>query len=638
MTLPTTTPASARRVRLLDPHTVNQIAAGEVVERPASVVKELVENALDAGGRRIEVDLEECGRKRVRVADDGCGMAPEDAFTSLERHATSKIASAEDLSLVTTLGFRGEALPSIASVSRFRLATAPADGARFVLEAEGGEVRPLDAREAGPRGTEVVVEDLFYNTPARLKFLKSNATELSACLDALAKAALAHPDVAFTVRHNGQLALRTTGSGDLLAAILDVWGRDAARTLVPVDTEAGGIRVRGFVGMPHATRPTRAYQVTFVNGRPIRSRTLMAAIDQAYRDYTPDRRYPTVALFLELDPARVDVNVSPTKAEVRFQQEGTAFEAVRYAIRAALQEHGMIPRADGTDPAKAALRPFEAGSASATGESAGDPAHGAFARLLGFGSSAPAGTAPGESGWGPGFGHGASRTDLDVQAQMPLGVEAGLPSVAGGFDASAEGDRTPFAFLLRNMRVVGQLMNTFILVETSLGLAIVDQHVAHERVLYEYLCGIRGQGAIERQALLTPETLHLDRRAAVLFAEQLDEVRALGFDIESFGGESFLVRSAPAAIQRGQTLKVLRDLADELVDGMGSKGVRPTREQIWITTSCKMAVKAGDPLGTAEMERLIVELAGTENPYMCPHGRPITVLMTVEELLRRFKR
>lgn len=631
----TTTPlVAARRVRLLDPHTVNQIAAGEVVERPASVVKELVENALDAGAGRIEVDLEECGRKRIRIADDGCGMAPEDARTALERHATSKIQSVEDLALVATLGFRGEALPSIASVSRFRLATAPADGARAVLEAEGGEVRALDAREAGPRGTEVVVEDLFYNTPARLKFLKSNATELSACLEALAKAALAHPGVAFTVRHNGQLALRTSGGGDLLEAILDVWGRDAARTLVPVDTVAGGMRVRGYVGMPHATRPTRAYQVTFVNGRPIRSRTLMAAIDQAYRDYTPERRYPTVALFLELDPARVDVNVSPTKAEVRFQQEGAAFEAVRYAIRAALQEHGMIPRAEGADQATRATREVEADPVAPKAE---HPANDAFARLLGFGAAGPT-DRPTEANWGAGFGHGAGRTDLNVQAQMPLGVEAGLPTAADIEASAAEEGRTPFSFLLRNMRVIGQLMNSFILVETSKGLAIVDQHVAHERVLYEYLCGIRGQGAIEKQALLTPETLHLDRRAAVLFVEQLDEVRALGFDIEPFGGESFLVRAAPAAIRRGQTLKVLRDLADELVDGAGAKGVRPTREQIWITTSCKMAVKAGDPLGMAEMERLIVELAGTENPYLCPHGRPITVLLTTEELLRRFKR
>lgn len=628
------------RVRLLDPRTVNQIAAGEVVERPASVVKELVENSLDAGAKRIEIDLEGCGKRLIRIADDGVGMSPEDARMALERHATSKLRTVDDLGEVATLGFRGEAIPSIASVSRFRLATSDGSGARCVIHVEGGRHQDEAAFEPGPQGTEVAVEDLFFNTPARLKFLKSDATELSACLDAVVKAALARPDVAFQVRHNGKLALRTTGSGDLLEAIVDAWGRDIARPLLPVDAVAAGIRVVGFAGQPHATRPTRAYQLVFVNGRPVRTRTILAALDQAFREFTPERRYPTVVLDLRLDPGRVDVNVSPTKSEVRFEHEGAAFGAVRHAVRAALHAHGLVPGAEGAALAGQALRLAE--TPNLLDQPAADDA---FARLLGFGrplgQDPPMPTESAERSWTPfgqglvggAFGHGASRNDLDFQAQMPLGASAGLPETG----ALSEG-KCPFEFLLRNMRVVGQLFNTFILVETARGLAIVDQHVAHERILYEYLCGMRGKAAIETQELLEPQTLHVDRRAAALLEERLDEIRAVGYAIEPFGAESFLVRSVPAAVKRGAAIKVLQDLADELVDGVVSQRLQPTREKIWITTSCKMAVKAGDPLGMAEMERLIVELATTENPYTCPHGRPITVLVSPDELMRRFKR
>lgn len=627
------------RVRLLDPRTVNQIAAGEVVERPASVVKELVENSLDAGAKRIEIDLEGCGKRLIRIADDGVGMSPEDARMALERHATSKLRTVDDLGEVATLGFRGEAIPSIASVSRFRLATSDGSGARCVIHIEGGRHLDEAAFEPGPQGTEVVVEDLFYNTPARLKFLKSDATELSACLDAVVKAALARPDVAFQVRHNGKLALRTSGSGDLLEAIVDAWGRDIARPLLPVDTVAAGIRVVGFAGQPHATRPTRAYQLVFVNGRPVRTRTILAALDQAFREFTPERRYPTVVLDLRLDPSRVDVNVSPTKSEVRFEHEGAAFDAVRHAVRAALHAHGLVPGAEGVAMAGQAMRLAE--TPNLLDQSAADDA---FARLLGFGGGLGAPKAEGDgprdgngspfgSLAGGAFGHGASRSELAFQAQMPLGAHAGLPETG----APSEG-KCPFEFLLRNMRVVGQLFNTFILVETARGLAIVDQHVAHERILYEYLCGMRGKAVIETQELLEPQTLHVDRRAAALLEERLDEIRAVGYAIEPFGAESFLVRSVPAAVKRGAAIKVLQDLADELVDGVVSQRLQPTREKIWITTSCKMAVKAGDPLGMAEMERLIVELATTENPYTCPHGRPITVLVSPDELMRRFKR
>lgn len=584
------------RVRLLDPHTINQIAAGEVVERPASVVKELVENAIDAGASRIEIELIDSGKTRIRISDNGSGMTPDDARMALQRHATSKITSVDDLLTVMSLGFRGEAVPSIASVSRFGLSTGTEDGQRTELRVEGGEI-VSERTTAGPRGTEVTVEDLFYNTPARLKFLKSDSSELSAILEHLSRHAIAVPGVAFFVTHNGQTALSTTGSGDRFVALSEVWGRDMARGLAEVAFEIGGLAVRGMCSPPYMTRPTRAYQYVYVNGRPVRSRTLTAALDQAYRDLTPEKRYPAVALFLDIDPARVDINVSPTKSEVKFQSEGLMFDAIRSAIRGALLEHGMMPNASAIALANEAQ--------AATPLMAQAPLNWPM---------------PNE------------QPVLEAMPHLtPSGVE--MPQfVTGGIE------RFPFMELLEGLHVIGQAMNTFMIAETARGIVIIDQHVAHERVLYEYLCGLKGPTAIEKQSLLAPETLHLDKASALLLRERLQEVIDVGFDIEPFGGESFVVRAVPAALRGKNALKALRDMVDELVDCTVTRKITPTREQIWITSSCKMAVKAGDPLSHAEMEKLIVDLASTENPYLCPHGRPITITLSRDELLKKFYR
>ena len=563
------------------------------MERPASVVKELVENALDAGARRIEIDLRDAGRTLIRVADDGCGMGPEDAEAALQRHATSKITDTAELDDVGTLGFRGEALPSIASVGRMTLSTAEGDGLRHVVRVEGGAIQPLTGG-AGPRGTEIVVEDLFYNTPARLKFLKSDTTELGQAMDHVARYAMAYPHVAFTLRHNDQLAIATSGDGDLHAAVADVWGRETARTLAPIATEAAGIRLKGLVSPPHITKPTRAFQHVFVNGRPVRTRTLTAAIDGSFRDLTPERRYPLLVLMLELPGDLVDVNVSPTKSEVKFQREGAVFEAVRVAIRGALMNYGMMPDAAGiaaANEALAAVRAFHS------------PPVEDF-RLV----------APEAPAAGP--------TTPTLAVPQILEAKAALP----------------FADLLDGLRVIGQVMNTFIVAETTHGVVLIDQHVAHERVLYEYLCGIRGQAAIERQPLLVPQTLELDRRSAVLLRERVKELTDVGFDLEPFGGESYVVRAVPAALRGRDPIRVLKELVEELVEATVTRKLVPTREQIWITTSCHMAVKAGDPLKLPEMERLIEDLATTENPYLCPHGRPITATLSRDAMLRLFKR
>lgn len=602
------------RIRLLDSHTVNQIAAGEVVERPAAALKELVENALDAGASRIEIELIDSGKALICVRDNGRGMSLEDAELALQRHATSKIGSVDDLTHVGTLGFRGEALPSIASVSRMTLTTSENDGLRVQFRISGGEVEPA-GRISGPKGTEVLVEELFFNTPARLKFLKSDTTELGQCMDVVSKYAIAYPNVSFTMVHNGQSAIRTNGSGDMLEAIADVWSRDLARSLAEVDTEIGGMRIHGFVSPPHVNRPTRAYQYLYVNGRPVRTRSLTAAMDQAYRDLTPDRRYPVIALMVEVDPTRVDVNVSPTKSEVKFQAEGQAFDAIRVAIKSALMQHGMMPSAEGVAAANEALRATERAEAV---EDWRISTTGIGEKMVGFGASEP-----------PLFSQSPDSAPL---------LSAPLPASGISTPNLLNSERYPFGELLEGLRVLGQSMNTFILAETKRGIVIVDQHVAHERILYEYLCGLKGESAIERQPLLVPQTLHLDRRSAVLLRERLHEVTAVGFDLEPFGGESYVVRAVPAAIRSKDPLKILRDMVDELVDASVARRLVPTREQIWITTACHMAVKAGDPLSHAEMEKLIVDLATTENPYMCPHGRPITITMTVEDLMRKFKR
>ena len=615
--------SSAPRIRLLDPHTVNQIAAGEVVERPASALKELVENALDAGATKIEIELIDSGRALICVRDNGRGMSVEDAAMALQRHATSKIGSVDDLTHVGSLGFRGEALPSIASVSRMTLSTAESDGLRTVLRIEGGAVRePLGA--AGPKGTEVVVEDLFFNTPARLKFLKSDTTELGQCLETVSKYAIAYPSVAFTMVHNGQQAIRTSGSGDMLEAISDVWGREMARSLAEVDTEVGGMQIRGFVSPPHVNRPTRAYQYLYVNGRPVRTRSLTAAMDQAYRDLTPERRYPVIALMVEVESERVDVNVSPTKSEVKFEREGQAFDSIRLAIKSALMHHGMMPNAEGVAAANEALRAIERAGTLEDYRGAGGLGNPDWA----LGAAGNAGTIHPVSTGGE-YGHARSHEALLVSPLPASGISA--PS-------QLNAERYPFGELLDGLKVLGQSMDTFVVAETRRGIVIVDQHVAHERILYEYLCGLKGESAIEKQPLLVPQTLHLDRRSAVLLREKLDEIVRVGFDLEPFGGESYVVRAVPAAIRSKDPLKILRDMVDELVDSSVTRRLVPTREHIWITTACHMAVKAGDPLSHAEMEKLIVDLASTENPYMCPHGRPITITLSATDLLRKFHR
>jgi DNA mismatch repair protein MutL len=646
-----------RPIHVLDEQVVNRIAAGEVVERPASAVKELIENSLDAGARRIEVEVEMGGRRLIRVRDDGIGMTRADALLALQRHATSKIQTDADLLRIQTMGFRGEALPSIAAVSRLELITRAFEeeiGTRVV--ATGGEIQSVEEVGA-PIGTTVTVRDLFYNVPARLKFLKTVPTELGHILETVTRYAFAYPDVSFRLVHERQELLFTPGTGDRLAAVAAVWGRETVRSMVEVDYERDGIHVYGLIAPPHQTRPTRQHQYFYVNRRPVRNKTLTAALDEAYRSLTPEKRYPACVLLVDMNPRLVDVNVHPAKIEVKFQREGEVFEAVVQAIRAALLEHGMIPSAVGA-AAMPTLHPRPApprqeGARAIPASPLGDQESGRTPAFAPEGDAeAPHRAVPATDE--PTAGTTPPRYVPDVQTVHRLllqraglapreeqaeetAVQQSLPAMQAETEPLAT-THLPFAHLLDDLQILGQVQNTFIIASTRKGLVIIDQHVAHERVLYEQFCEQRGGTPIPRQPLLNPEPLMLERRSALLLQERLEELNRLGFELEPFGQDTYLVRAIPVALVGRSPLEVLRDIIEELVELSVSRRLPVAREQIWITTACKLAVKAGDPLNLPEMQKLLEDLARTQNPYLCPHGRPITLTLTWEELERRFKR
>jgi DNA mismatch repair protein MutL len=635
-----------RPIRTLDEQLVNRIAAGEVVERPAAALKELIENAIDAGAARIEIEAEMGGRRLIRVRDDGIGMTRTDALNALQRHATSKIASDADLTRIATLGFRGEALPSIASVSRMDILTRAFEedtGTHIVVE--GGEVKTVEEVGA-PIGTTVAVRDLFYNVPARLKFLKSVPTELGHIIETVTRYAFAYPDVSYRLVHERQELIFTPGNGDLLTAAASIWGRETMQGMVQVDYERDSIRVWGLIAPPHQTRPTRQHQYFFVNLRPVRNKTLTAALDEAYKTLTPEKRYPACILLVGIDPRQVDVNVHPAKIEVRFQREQAVFEAVVNAIRAALLQHGMIP---------SALPPSESRGQVIT------PARPPDAETIHQILMQRAGLAPAEAVGTPArpethahAGETPARPEMLAHADatparpavdpfaatlsLPLPTPAPTDETPTLLDTEPlQTTHLPFAHLLDDLQILGQVRNTYIVASTRQGLVLIDQHVAHERVLYEQLCYKRGALPIPKQHLLTPETLQLSRRDALLLQEKLPELEAIGFELEPFGVDTYLIRAVPAAL-KGDPVQTLRDIVDELVELSVSKRLPVAREQIWITTSCKLAVKAGDPLSMPEMRKLIEDLARTENPYLCPHGRPITIILTWQEIERKFKR
>lgn len=590
-------------IRLLDEHTANRIAAGEVVERPVSVVKELIENALDAGASSLVIETAGAGRDLIRVTDNGHGMSQADILLAIQRHATSKIQTAEDLDAITSYGFRGEALPSIASVSRMEiLSRLPDSPAAVRVTVAAGVVTDVEEC-AGAAGTAITVTDLFYNTPARLKFLKTANTENGHIVELIGRMALARSEVAFTLVMDGREVFRSQGGSDPRSALLAVFGRDIARELRPVNHTQGSVRVSGYVTPPHVSRPNRAMQSFFVNGRPIRHKVLSRALDDAFRMLTPDSRFPAACLFVDLPPSRVDVNVHPAKAEVKFAFDGEIYQAVHTAVRQGLIDAGMMPEA----------------------------LVGQRATWSSFRKETPV--------WTPDMA--PSQQELHGLFQQRAGLDHSQNATGADSDDALEQvapSRTPYRDILEGFEILGQFQRTFIIASTPKALLVVDQHVAHERVMYEKLTIRREREPIPIQALLMPVTVPLDRKTAMAVSDLIPRLQQMGFLVEPFGPDTLMLRGAPAWVRGVSPETLVRDLLGEMTELSAQRQQRAGYDPLVATAACHMSVKAGDRLDKPEMQQLLQDLAATENPYLCPHGRPVILTITQQELERRFLR
>ncbi len=579
------------RIHRLPPNLANQIAAGEVVERPASVVKELVENALDAGARRITVAIELGGKKLIRVEDDGDGMEPEDARLAIERHATSKISQPDDLSAIKTLGFRGEALPSIASVSHFTLRTrARGSAAGTEIRVNGGTVSA--EREVGaPEGTSIDVEDLFYNLPARRKFLKSDTAEATQVSRLVTQMALGYPEVGFTLTSGGRRLLECPPAPGLRERFFQLFGERP--DLIEVRKEAGGLTIQGYVAALGDQGPVRGQQNVFVNRRIVKDRTIAHAIGDAYSVATIKERSPEVHLFIRIPPDRVDVNVHPTKAEVRFLEQSLVHEVLRRALADALGQ-GWTPE---LQLSPLAAHPDEPRPMSIPGVMAG---------------------ATVGSRWLPDQLSGGPVVDHEMPA--PSSTTAAAPAE------------------FRPMIPLGQFRDTFIVAIDDEGVAIIDQHVAHERVLFERVMERLTAGRLESQRLLTPILLEMSpaqRQALSLHAATLDR---FGLEIEEFGGGSLRLSAVPAILDPADCEAAIRALADDLEGLDRGSGVEVALRRIAATMACHAAVKANYPLTLEKMRFILEELRRTSYSSVCPHGRPVILRLSRREIERNFQR
>ncbi len=659
------------RIRILPENVANKIAAGEVVERPASVVKELLENALDAGARSIRVEVESGGKRMIRVIDDGCGMNHDDALLAFERHATSKLANADDLLSISTLGFRGEALPSIAAVSRLLLETRTANdeqGSR--VEFAGGKL--LSVKPAGvPAGTSISVADIFYCVPARRKFLKSETTELGHVASLVTHYALAHPETHFVLKTPTQAILDCAPVEKLADRIYQIFGRQALDELVEIPAneapvrsaitepelepgeEAATIRATGFTSRPEVQRANRNGTYIFVNRRLVRDRLLLHAIGEAYRNIIPPGVFPVVLLFLELPYQEVDVNVHPAKIEVRFRHPQFVHDFTRDALRHALSVARPIP---GFPAARAAA----AGGAAAPGSS----------QRFGSGADQLRGYAPVQDATGfPGPPRAeiptafASSTGLSEALELTgapdrpyaqrLGFESAgamefpLPGQNGGASASdigsieppaSEGGSLPGPESIADLKPLGQVNASFIVAINGEGLWIVDQHVAHERVLFEQHLRARREGALGGQRMLAPLVVDLNPQQLATFDLIGDELRANGFEAELMGGRSVAIQAAPAGIASSDAEKLLFEILDGVARENQAVSIDSLQSKIAASTSCHAAIKVNTPLDATKMEWLLGELAKTEYPMSCPHGRPVVLRYSVRDIERAFKR
>ncbi|HYG98668.1 MAG TPA: DNA mismatch repair endonuclease MutL [Terriglobales bacterium] len=699
------------RIHVLPEHVANKIAAGEVVERPASVVKELLENALDAGSTRIRVVVEGGGKKLIQITDNGCGMVRDDAMLAFERHATSKLANADDLLNIATLGFRGEALPSIASVSRLRLETrAGEEPAGTVLEIAGGKL--LTVEEAGlPLGTSITIRDLFFNTPARKKFLKAESTELSHIASLVTHYALAHPDKHFELHNTVNAMLVAPPVRSHSERIYQVFGRDTLDQLIPLAAETplertglpqpppwvrarleaerikhgedemtvaeaaaenlGVLRAHGFVSKPEIQKLNRNSIYIFVNGRLIRDRLILHALTEAYRNIIPPTVFPVVLLFLEMPFTEVDVNVHPSKTEVRFRQQSFVHDFVRESVRAALMKARPVPQFTSeihASPTTAAhltpgariseqiehmaakagviANPEEVGVAQKDAEfSLRAQSLPPINQRLGFGGDAitidanaaipVARVAPQTFGSHVPQGHAANGVHLPALSGAPCGAAAVDAPLADDPVVAQEDSDTP---VLATLRPLGQVRDSFILAVNGEGLWIIDQHVAHERILFEKVLQQRSVEAVDSQRMLMPLIVELTPAQHAVFAEISHELHRNGFDAEPFGTRTIAVKTAPAGIDAAEVERMLHELLDQFERERQAMNIDSIRREIAASIACHAAIKINTPLPQDKMEWLLRELAATECPMSCPHGRPVVLRYSVKDIQRAFKR
>ncbi|MDO4311868.1 MAG: DNA mismatch repair endonuclease MutL [Eubacteriales bacterium] len=625
------------RIQVLDPITIDKIAAGEVIERPASIVKELVENAIDAGATAVVVEIKDGGISFIRITDNGCGIEKEDVPNAFLRHSTSKIRSVDDLAHIQSLGFRGEALSSIAAVSQVEMITKPREVSYGITyRIEGGREIAMDETGA-PDGTTFLIRQLFYNTPARRKFLRTPMTEASHVADLVTRLALSHPEISFQFINNGQSKIHTSGNGNLKDVIYHIYGRDIAGHLLKVDLTRGNLSLSGYIGEPIVSRGNRNFENYFINGRYIRSNIISKAIEDAYKDFTMQHKYPFTSLHMTIDGALLDINVHPTKMEVRFGNQQEIYNFICEGVLRSLRREELIPHVEAPDPPKIAETNFDSSirepqetrkqstlqnKQSAVGKRDLDYFMEKMKeRVTAYHSSQNI---------------TAVQTPSQKKKQADCLKEESVPYRPKQLDLFEE--RLLDKRSVKEHKIIGQLFDTYWLVEFHENLYIIDQHAAHERVLYEQTLQGMKTREYTSQNISPPIILELSMKEAELLNTYMDQFTRIGFEIDNFGPETYAVCAVPDNLFGVARKELLMEMIDSLSDEIYTGLTQDVIDEKIASMSCKAAVKGNMRLSVSEADALIGELLKLENPYHCPHGRPVIISMTKRELEKKFKR
>ncbi|AGI29005.1 DNA mismatch repair endonuclease MutL [Bacillus subtilis] len=613
----------------------NKIAAGEVVERPASVVKELVENAIDADSTVIEIDIEEAGLASIRVLDNGEGMENEDCKRAFRRHATSKIKDENDLFRVRTLGFRGEALPSIASVSHLEITTSTGEGAGTKLVLQGGNIIS-ESRSSSRKGTEIVVSNLFFNTPARLKYMKTVHTELGNITDVVNRIALAHPEVSIRLRHHGKNLLQTNGNGDVRHVLAAIYGTAVAKKMLPLHVSSLDFEVKGYIALPEITRASRNYMSSVVNGRYIKNFPLVKAVHEGYHTLLPIGRHPITFIEITMDPILVDVNVHPSKLEVRLSKETELHDLIRDGIKDVFKQQQLIPSAQLPKKSAPVIKNEQ--------------------QFITFDEKPAEKKVPEKStasSYSPMKLSSVVKEPLDAEEELPP-LQFDAPPIVDQeqtlevSDVSAEEPETfeqecheeqqqPASERVPIMYPIGQMHGTYILAQNENGLYIIDQHAAQERIKYEYFREKVGEVEPEVQDMIVPLTFHYSTNEALIIEQHKQELESVGVFLESFGSNSYIVRCHPAWFPKGEEAELIEEIIQQVLDSKNID-IKKLREEAAIMMSCKGSIKANRHLRNDEIKALLDDLRSTSDPFTCPHGRPIIIHHSTYEMEKMFKR